>query len=93
MRIRISALLVLVLLILNIARAHGTVTTFTRTIAGSAYTLAGRDPALSGTTVVPTVLVPITLTFEGKSTRMDAVPLGAEAPQSGSNSRKMSERL
>jgi chitinase len=54
------------------APAQGTIPTFTRAIGGSSYTLAGRDPAQPGTTAIPTVLVPIALTFEGKSTRMDA---------------------
>jgi chitinase len=56
------------------AHAQGTIPTFTRTVSGSSYTLAGRDPAQQGTTVIPTVLVPITLTFEGKNTRLDAMP-------------------
>ncbi|HEX6774140.1 MAG TPA: glycosyl hydrolase family 18 protein [Acidobacteriaceae bacterium] len=56
------------------AQTQGTVPTFTRNIGGNSYTLAGRDPAQKGTTVIPTVLVPIALTFEGKSTRMDAAP-------------------
>ncbi len=43
-------------------------------IGESSYTLAGRDPAQSGTTVIPTVLVPVTLTFDGKPIRMDAAP-------------------
>src|SRR6185437_11628600 len=35
--------------------------------------LAGRDPANAGTTTIPTVLVPITLTFEGsKPAQLDA---------------------
>src|SRR3954469_17116927 len=56
------------------AHAQGNVPTFTRTIGGSSYTLAGRDPAQPGTTVIPTMLVPIALTFEGKTIRMDAGP-------------------
>jgi chitinase len=71
MRIRTTAL-VLFLSSIHIARAQSTIPTFTRTIAGNAYTLAGRDPAQSGTTVIPTLLVPITLTFDDNSTRMDA---------------------
>ncbi len=56
------------------AQTQGTVPRFTRNFGGTSYTLAGRDPAQKGTTVIPTVLVPIALTFEGKSTRMDAAP-------------------
>jgi chitinase len=74
MRIRTVCVLVLFLLSIHIARAQSTIPTFTRTIDGNAYTLAGRDPAQTGTTVIPTMLVPITLTFDGKSTRMDAAP-------------------
>ncbi|MGB6305367.1 MAG: glycosyl hydrolase family 18 protein [Acidobacteriaceae bacterium] len=55
------------------SHAQGTVPTFTRAIGGNSYTLAGRDPASSGTTTIPTVLVPITLTFAGsKPAQMDA---------------------
>lgn len=57
-----------------LANAQGTVPTFKRNIGGSVYTLAGRDPAQKGATVIPTVLVPITLTFEGKPARMEAAP-------------------
>ena len=72
-RIKILCLLLLAWLPLRSSRAQGTVPTFTRSIGGSSYTMAGRDPANSGTTTIPTVLVPITLTFEGsKPARMDA---------------------
>lgn len=55
-----------------LAHAQGTVPTFTRVIAGKAYTLAGQDPATSGTTSIPTVLVPIKLVFAGNVMQMDA---------------------
>ena len=74
MRIKILCLLVLLFPSLCHARAQGTVPTFKVAIGGGSYTLAGRDPAQRGTTVVPTVLVPITLTFPGKTIRMDAGP-------------------
>ncbi len=73
--IRIKTLCLPLLLCLPLHRSHaqGTVPTFTRAIGGNSYTLAGRDPADSGTTTIPTILVPITLTFEGsKPARMDA---------------------
>ncbi len=73
--IRIKIVCVLSFLCLSIPPSHaqGTVPTFTRSIGGSTYTLAGRDPASSGTTTIPTVLVPITLTFEGpKAAQMSA---------------------
>lgn len=78
MRARTFCLLFLLASPFSFARAQGTVPVFTRQIGGSPYTLAGRDPAQKGTTTIPTVLVPIALTFEGKSTRMDAGPDVAE---------------
>jgi hypothetical protein len=72
-RIKILCLLLLLSLSIRPSHAQGTVPTFTRAIAGSTYTLAGHDPASSGTTTIPTVLVPITLTFEGsKPAQMNA---------------------
>ncbi|WP_263358454.1 chitinase [Acidicapsa ligni] len=75
---RIKSLCLLVLLALSpltFAAAHaqqgtnaGTVPTFQHTIGSSSYTLVGRDPAQGGTTAIPTVLVPITLSFEAKKT-------------------------
>ena len=53
MRIRPTCLLVLLALALPTAYAQGTIPTFKRSIGGSSYTLAGRDPAQSGTTVIP----------------------------------------
>jgi chitinase len=74
MRIRITCLLLPLAFALQTAHAQGTIPTFKRAISGGTYTLAGRDPAQSGTTVIPTVLVPVTLTFPGKATHMDASP-------------------
>ena len=74
MRLRTICLLGSLVLSLRLAQAQGTVPTFQRSFGQSSYTLAGRDPAQTGTTVIPTVLVPITLTFEGKTTRIDAAP-------------------
>src|SRR5262249_20971834 len=61
--------------------AQGTVPTFKLTVKQSSYTIFGSDPA-QGTTPVPTVLVPVTLSFEtkkvdGKAFVMDA---SADAP-------------
>ncbi len=72
MRMKAACLLASLVLSCCAARAQGTVPTFTRTIGGKTYTLAGQDPAKSGTTVIPTVLAPIKLTFEGKSIVMNA---------------------
>ncbi len=55
-----------------LAQARGTIPTFTHTLDGKTYTLAGQDPAQAGTTTIPTVLVPIRLTFAGKTTSLDA---------------------
>jgi chitinase len=74
MRIRTTCLLALLALALPTTYAQGTIPTFKRAMGSATYTLAGRDPAQSGTTVIPTVLVPVTLTFEGKTARMDAAP-------------------
>ena len=72
-RIKTVCLLLPFLFTIRPSHAQGTVPTFTRAIGGSSYTLAGRDPASSGTTTIPTVLVPITLTFAGsKPAQMDA---------------------
>ncbi len=58
--------------------------TFTRTYTDAgqdySYTVIGSDPAKGGTTTIPTVLVPITLTIEapmnaaGKKAVLDASP-------------------
>jgi chitinase len=73
-RIKTLCLLFLVYgLSIRPSSAQGTVPTFTRAIGGGSYTLAGRDPASSGTTTIPTLLVPVTLTFEGsKPAQMNA---------------------
>jgi chitinase len=49
--------------------------TFQHKVDQSSYTLLGRDPAQGGTTTIPTVLVPVTLSFNaGKPLVMDAAP-------------------
>ena len=68
MRIKSLSLLFLLALPLPLARAQGTVPTFQRTVGTSTYTLAGRDPSQGGATSIPTVLVPIALSFETKKT-------------------------
>jgi chitinase len=82
MQIKSFCLLSFLLLPPYLALAQGTVPTFEHTAGGSTYTLAGRDPAQGGTTIIPTVLVPITLTFDARKTAgkpflMDA---GTDAP-------------
>jgi chitinase len=61
------------------ASGQGTAPTFQYRTSNLSYTLAGRDPAQGGTTVIPVVLVPITLSFEagrthGSPSIMDAAP-------------------
>jgi len=77
MRNKCLTLLFLFALPLPLARAQGTVPTFKYTVGQRTYTLVGRDPAQGGVTTIPTVLVPIKLSFEaeratGKPSIMDA---------------------
>ena len=48
--------------------AQGTVPTFTHVSGQSSYTFAGGDPERGSTTTIPTVLVPVTLSFDAKKT-------------------------
>ena len=48
------------------ARAQGTVPTFEPSIGQVKYVLVGGDPVLGGITTIPTVVVPVTLSFEAK---------------------------
>jgi chitinase len=79
----------ILLLALPVAEAHaqGTVPTFQHAAGQASYTLAGRDPAQSGVTTIPTVLVPVTLSFDSKKTAgkpfaMDAAPDAARVLRS-----------
>ena len=79
MRIKSICLLFLLVLPLHFAHAQSTVPTFQHAVGQGSYTLVGRDPAQGGTTTIPTVLVPITLSFDAKKTAgkpfiMDAAP-------------------
>lgn len=79
MRIKFFGLPLLILLPLPLAHAQGTVPTFRHNAGQASYTLVGRDPAQAGTTTIPTVLVPVSLSFEAKKTAgkpfvMDAGP-------------------
>ena len=66
MRIASLAQLVLLALPLRSAGAQGTVPTFQYSAGQGAYTLLGSDPAGGASTTIPTVLVPITLSFDAK---------------------------
>jgi chitinase len=77
MRIKSTCLLFLLDLSLQPAHAQGTVPTFKHSVGQGSYTLAGRNPVQGGTTTIPTVLVPIALSFDankaaGKPFVMDA---------------------
>ena len=79
LRIPSIALLFLLALPLQFAHAQGTVPTFQHAAGQASYTLAGADPAKGGMTTIPTVLVPIALSFDAKKTAgrpfvMDAGP-------------------
>lgn len=65
MRHTASSFLICLALSLSSAFAQGTVPTFQYRAQSGSYTLAGRDPAQGGSTVIPTELVPITLVFAG----------------------------
>ncbi len=66
-------LALLLTLSLFIVHAQSNVPTFQYTAGQASYTLLGNDPAKAETTRIPTLLVPITLGFEGKKA-MDAGP-------------------
>jgi len=58
--------MVFFLLACGVARGQGTAPTFRYSTSHGTVTLPGRDPALGGTTVIPTILVPIKLQFDAK---------------------------
>jgi chitinase len=68
MRIKSVCLIFLLGLSLQSSHAQGTVPTFKLSAGQGSYTLAGRDPGQGGTTTIPTVLVPIALSFDAKKT-------------------------
>ena len=68
MQIRLICLLFLFDLSPQSALPQGTVPTFAYSAGQNSYTLAGRDPDHGGTTTIPTVLVPIALSFDAKKT-------------------------
>ncbi len=72
-----TTLLFLLALSLHFAQAQGTVPIFEHAVGQKSYTLVGRDPAQDGTTTIPTVLVPIALSFEAK--KSDGKPFVLDA--------------
>src|SRR5579884_117418 len=63
---RITFLCLLSIFVAVSAQGAGTVPAFQVTLGQGTYTLAGRDPAKRGVTTIPTVLVPITLSFDAR---------------------------
>jgi chitinase len=59
---------ILLLLTVRFAAAQGTVPTFRQVVGEASYTLLGRSPAQGGSTTIPTVLVPVTLSFDSTKT-------------------------
>jgi len=76
-RIQPISLFLLFVLSLHLAQAQGTVPIFEHTVGQSSYTLIGRDPSQGGTTTIPTILVPIALSF--KSKKVDGKPFVLDA--------------
>lgn len=79
MPIKPFCLLFVLLLSLRSASAQGTVPTFEHRVGQSTYTMVGHDPAQGEMATIPTVLVPVALSFEtkrvaGKPFVMDAAP-------------------
>src|SRR5581483_5575975 len=79
MRLKFISLLFVVPLLSSAAPTPGTVPTFNRAVGGSSYTLVGHNPAEGRVTTIPTILVPITLSFEAKKSEgkpfvLDAAP-------------------
>jgi chitinase len=77
MRIARFPLMVFFLLVGGVGYGQGTAPTFRYNTAQGPVTLPGRDPAQGGTTVIPTVLVPVRLQFDatrsaGKPVTLDA---------------------
>lgn len=65
-RLKAFGLLAFCLASFRPAGAQGTVPTFVHHAGDKSYTLIGADPAKGGTTIIPTVLAPVTLSFESK---------------------------
>jgi len=74
---RLIPALLLFVLPLQTAIAQGTVPTFKLNVKQASYTIFGNDPAQATTTTIPTVLVPITLSFDTK--KIDGKPFVMDA--------------
>ena len=76
MSIKSVSLIFLLVASMHSLCAQDTVPTFQSVVGQGAYTLVGNDPAQAGTTTIPTVLVPVTLSFAAK--RAAAKPLAMD---------------
>lgn len=65
MRTQPMALLLFVLALVPATWEQTSIPTFQYTVGGSSYTLVGGDPGKESTTTIPTVVVPIALSFGG----------------------------
>ena len=82
-QIALICLVSLVALPLRVASAQGTVPTFEHAVGQASYMFAGGDPAQGSVTTIPTVLVPVTLSFASKKVagRPFVMDAGAEVPR------------
>ena len=76
MRLRLLGLLLLSMASVHTVTAQ-TVPQFVQKVGANSYTLVGSDPAKGGTTTIPTVIAPVTLTFESKRVAGKAFALDA----------------
>src|SRR4051794_6849529 len=82
---RIGSLTQLLFLVLSLPCAHAQVTvpTFSYKVGERAYTLLGSDPAGGSSTTIPTLLVPISLSFDAKKIAGKPFVMEAAADVSG----------
>src|SRR5579872_5743987 len=79
MRIKSICLFFLFGLSLHPVHAQGTVPTFEHSVGQNSCTFAGRDPVEGVVTTIPTLLVPITLSFETRKANRKPFVMAATA--------------
>jgi chitinase len=77
MRLKVFGLLLSCVVPLHSASGQGTAPVFVHQTGGKSYTLMGADPSKGATTTIPTVLAPVTLSFESK--RVAGKPFALDA--------------
>src|SRR3984957_16556021 len=77
MRIARFSLMIVLMLAGGAGYGQGTAPTFRYNTGQGTVTLPGRDPAQGGTTVIPTVLVPVRLEFTARSASNKPLSLDA----------------